>query len=398
MAQQEHAKSQFTPVNGYLWTPPENTVDSFSKDDTTAPVTEWQNKLPPLQARTPPASPTNNSLPSIASATGFSTQDSPLFPERRTDRARSQTPLFETDRSQSPQRAQSAPSSGDDGAAGSMSDLRSHLPAINTIAASALTDKPSSSEIFPAILGVRTPRDALSYWYSRLGELADMRKATSKLPSPKTSSSPERDWLSKSQLRRVSKPTGISKSRTVPKSVSRPKAPTAASHPVEKASPPRRRTPKVRTYSDFVDSAFPQQQQQVKHKRAPPSKKVESDNVSWSELPNFAPSTSTLESNAKSLKATWHGNPVDLSSDPDRIHLHPQELAVAATLRLSCAQYLSNKRKIFQGRLQALKDGKNFTKTAAQGACSIDVNKASQLWEAFERVGWFKESWFEQYL
>ena len=89
---------------------------------------------------------------------------------------------------------------------------------------------------------------------------------------------------------------------------------------------------------------------------------------------------------------------LDLDKDPDRELLHPQELAVAAKLRLSCAQYLTNKRKIFRARLQTLKDGKNFTKTAAQGACAIDVNKASQLWDAFNRVGWFDEKWYAAHL
>ena len=48
--------------------------------------------------------------------------------------------------------------------------------------------------------------------------------------------------------------------------------------------------------------------------------------------------------------------------------------------------------------MQAYKDGKNFTKTAAQGVCAIDVNKASQLWDAFQKVGWFEEHWYEKYM
>ena len=393
------SRSQFTAVNskGYLWTPPENTVDSFSQDETMQVERESQNKLAPLQAHTPPASPQYNTLPDIATATGLSVHDSPLYPERRTDRARSQTPLFEGERSQSIPRAQSAPTVSDAQPIPSVTDARTTLAAIRTDNA-APVERQSHTRFFPEILGITTPQSAVDYWNSRINELRDFRKeAACKLPSPKRTSRPSHDWLSDQQLSRLSKPAGVSKTRTVPKMVTKPKASTTTSQ-VEKTSPPKRRTPKARTYPDFVDSAFPSAQQPTKHKRAPPSKKVEGDNVNWNELPNYAPPISTLESNAKALKATWHGNPVDLSADPDRAALHPQELQVAATLRLSCAQYMTNKRKIFQARLQTIKDGKNFTKTAAQGACSIDVNKASQLWEAFDRVGWLNTSWFEQYL
>jgi hypothetical protein len=381
IAQQE-TTSRFTSVNGYLITPPEKFADSFSQEERPqeAPK-EWETKLAPLHERTPPTSPDERTLPSIASATGYAVIDAPLFPERRTERARSETPLFETDRSSSIPRSQSAPGGGDAIKSPVLSDIRTTL-------------EPSRPSKFAPLFGVKDERDALDYYHSRINELRVIQKA--RLPSPKKSRSPARDEFDNQQLRRLNRSAGITKSRPVPKPVSKPKASAAASLP-ERPSPPKRRTPKARTTSDFLNDAWPAAQP-AKHKRAPPSKKVEHDNVNWSELPDYAPSITTLDSSGKTLKATWHGTPVDLSNDIDRANLHPQELNVAATLRLSCAQYLSNKRKIFQGRMQALKDGKNFTKTAAQGACSIDVNKASQLWEAFERVGWFKESLFDKYL
>ena len=30
-----------------------------------------------------------------------------------------------------------------------------------------------------------------------------------------------------------------------------------------------------------------------------------------------------------------------------------------------------------------------FRKTDSQKACKIDVNKASKLWSAYEKIGWF---------
>ena len=384
LARQE-TTPRFTSVNGngYLITPPEKFADSFSQEERPQEASkEWQTKLAPLHERTPPTSPDDRTLPSIASATGYAVVDAPLFPERRTDRTRSETPLFETGRSSSVSRSQSAPGGADAVQAPVRTTLEPSLPL-----------RPSK---FAPLFGVENERDALDYYHSRINELRVIQQA--RLPSPKKSRSPGRDMFDDQQLRRLNRPAGITKSRPAPKAVSKPKASAATSLP-ERSSPPkpRKTATKPRTTSDFLNDAWPAAQQ-TRHKRAAPSKKVELDNVHWRELPDYAPSTSSLDSSGKTLKATWHGSPVDLVNDIDRGNLHSQELNVAATLRLSCAQYLSNKRKIFQGRLQALKDGKNFTKTAAQGACSIDVNKASQLWEAFERVGWFKESLFNQYL
>ena len=376
------AKRQAMGSTSYLWTPPENVGDSFSRDDgeKMAVVERWQepagNKLPPLQAHTPPASPEMNTLPSIAAATGYSSShDSPLFSDdSQRDQAASQTPLFEREREQSP------------------SPLTNYQYPESAVRSS--ISREPQPEAFPACLGVRTEQDARQYYEDRLAEFRRLRAY--QLPSPRYSASAERDRETRRQIHSLSKPAHVSKPRSTSKTVAKPKAPVSTS-PV-KTSPPKRRTPKARTIPDFVDAAFPSTSQGTKHKRAPPSKKVEGDNVNWAELPDYAPSTSTLDLNPKSLKASWHGNPLDLSADPDRAHCHPQELAVAGTLRLSVAQYLTNKRKIFQARLQSIKDGKNFTKTAAQAACSIDVNKASQLWEAFDRVGWLKESWFQQFL
>jgi hypothetical protein len=122
------------------------------------------------------------------------------------------------------------------------------------------------------------------------------------------------------------------------------------------------------------------------------------DDTDFHALEDFSPPLDTLGSNAKALKADWKGQMLDLSNDPDRHLLSPAELNLASTLRLSCATYLCSKRRIFEARLRALGVGKEFRKTDAQQACKIDVNKASKLWTAYDRVGWFRPEYFHQYL
>lgn len=124
------------------------------------------------------------------------------------------------------------------------------------------------------------------------------------------------------------------------------------------------------------------------------------EDTDYNALPDFAPPTSTLpKGNAKCLKADWGStNPLNLSNDPDRHLLHESEIHLASTLRLSCATYLCSKRRIFEARLRTFNAKKEFRKTDAQQACKIDVNKASKLWTAYDKVGWFNKHYFEQYL
>lgn len=132
--------------------------------------------------------------------------------------------------------------------------------------------------------------------------------------------------------------------------------------------------------------------------RLPGTKRPE--DTDFRALPNYAPPTSTLPAgNPKSLKADWPSpNVLNLGSDPDRDLLHEAELNLAATLRLSCATYLCSKLRIFAARVNALRIGKEFRKTDAQQACKIDVNKASKLWTAYDKVGWFDPGYFQQYI
>jgi hypothetical protein len=179
-----------------------------------------------------------------------------------------------------------------------------------------------------------------------------------------------------------------------------PKLKRIAPAPVKKAgAPPRtqqrprvRRTPKSTPKQQIFD-VFD----------SPPATKPRTlgtnrDDTDYHSLMDYSPPLDTLGSNVKALKADWKGQMLDLSSDVDKHMLSPAEINLASTLRLSCATYLCSKRRIFEARVRALGVGKEFRKTDAQQACKIDVNKASKLWTAYERVGWFKPEYFHQYL
>ena len=161
------------------------------------------------------------------------------------------------------------------------------------------------------------------------------------------------------------------------------------------AVPRAKRTPKASPIAKLMNYP-PKGRSSETPERAPGAKR---EDVDYNALPDYAPPMSTLPNNPKILKADWPSNNVlNLSSDPDRHLLHEAEVNLAATLRLSCATYLCSKRRIFEARLTALRIGKEFRKTDAQQACKIDVNKASKLWTAYDKVGWFNPDFFRHYL
>ncbi|QLG73176.1 hypothetical protein HG535_0E02600 [Zygotorulaspora mrakii] len=122
-------------------------------------------------------------------------------------------------------------------------------------------------------------------------------------------------------------------------------------------------------------------------------------NMSWEKLPDYSPSVATLPSNnVKCLKVEWKGSPMDLSNDPLKGKLHPAELILAQVLRLPCDLYLDSKRRLFLEKTHRLQQGLPFRRTDAQKACRIDVNKASRLYAAFEKVGWLNDSNFKKFL
>ncbi|MCJ1323406.1 hypothetical protein MMC10_000066 [Thelotrema lepadinum] len=143
-------------------------------------------------------------------------------------------------------------------------------------------------------------------------------------------------------------------------------------------------------------SAIPRAQREgTPRKRASPAKKSEPPSFDYSKIPDYSPLSNTLPDHPKSLSVDWQGNALDLSRDPDRDLLHEAELYLASRLRLTCASYLCVKRRIFVGRVNNFVRGKKFTKTDAQSCGHIDVNKASKIWTAYEKVGWFDRKYFE---
>ena len=121
------------------------------------------------------------------------------------------------------------------------------------------------------------------------------------------------------------------------------------------------------------------------------------EDMDFRKIPDLAPAVSTMAP-GKNLKIDLKGHPLDLSDDPDRHLLDDQEVTLASILRLTAGQYLFAKRKIFERYVELARIGKDFNKTSAQAVCHIDVNKASKLWTAFEKVGWFDRRHFTKYL
>lgn len=174
-------------------------------------------------------------------------------------------------------------------------------------------------------------------------------------------------------------------------------APTKRTVPAQtraQRTPRVKRTPRSTPKQKVLDSFDLTPQSSNKQPRAIGTNR---DDTDYKSIKDYSPPLETLGSNAKALKADWKGQMLDLGSDPDRHLLNAAELNLAATLRLSCATYLCSKRRIFEARVKALNVGKEFRKTDAQQACKIDVNKASKLWTAYDRVGWFRPEHFEQF-
>ncbi|KAI9716554.1 MAG: hypothetical protein M1812_005285 [Candelaria pacifica] len=208
-------------------------------------------------------------------------------------------------------------------------------------------------------------------------------------------------WLERERelTSRLGNPNRVTKPSAGPRKIApapaiaskKPKAPKGSNKAARASRAPR--TPKVSPLSKSSHSFDGSPVNLPKQRGTGTSAKDED----YDALPNYAPPVSTLP-NSTCLKAEWRGQPLDLSTDPDRPLLHEAELVLAAKLRLSCATYLCSKRRIFKARVQAYQTGKEFRKTDSQQACCIDVNKASKLWQAFDKVNWFDREWFEKYL
>lgn len=162
-----------------------------------------------------------------------------------------------------------------------------------------------------------------------------------------------------------------------------------AAHQAPAAPKPPRRSKAKATGDDAGTSPAPAQR--VRH--AAPNR----EDSNWQELPDICPDTKTLDGKIKLFAIDWRGTPLPIENELYFDQLHPAEAKLASILRLTPAIYLSSKRRMFIGKLHRVQAGKEFRKTDAQKACAIDVNKASRLWQAFEKVGWLDVKHIEPY-
>ncbi|KAI8391634.1 uncharacterized protein BYT42DRAFT_557553 [Radiomyces spectabilis] len=104
--------------------------------------------------------------------------------------------------------------------------------------------------------------------------------------------------------------------------------------------------------------------------------------------PQWVPSLEVFD-NRPPVRVVWKGSPLPINHLPYYERLHPGEVAIASTLRLTPEQYLKCKRTLVLAAQDFARHGMSFRKSDAQKFCRIDVNKTSTLWCAFNRLGWF---------
>jgi hypothetical protein len=97
----------------------------------------------------------------------------------------------------------------------------------------------------------------------------------------------------------------------------------------------------------------------------------------------------------KSSKKTYAPQEWDRFPSLKNVKFHPKEIDLAGTINMvHFAQYEESKRLIFQFWYERKSKGQSFTKTHAQQAAHVDVNKASALWTGFDKVSWFSDEAF----
>ncbi|KAF7727475.1 hypothetical protein EC973_007453 [Apophysomyces ossiformis] len=101
----------------------------------------------------------------------------------------------------------------------------------------------------------------------------------------------------------------------------------------------------------------------------------------------WVPSVQVFE-NRPGVRIVWKGSPLAIQSFPYYNKLHPSEVSIASTLRLTPEQYLKCKRTLVLAAQESAKARRAFRKSDAQKLCRIDVNKVSLLWSVFNRLGW----------
>ncbi|TQS33730.1 hypothetical protein Golomagni_05915, partial [Golovinomyces magnicellulatus] len=173
------------------------------------------------------------------------------------------------------------------------------------------------------------------------------------------------------------------------KSVPAPK-PSSRTQRTDRVSKPQGHNRAARTSISSMSGVAPTKNRAAQRTSATPEPSRRASTIredkDFMSIPDYSPPLDSLPNRSSSLmKPDWRGQPIDLSGD-EHVHLlHPDELMLAANLRLDCATYLTSKRRLFERRVECLRIGKAFRKTDAQQACNIDVNKASKLWTAFDK-------------
>ncbi|PWW76756.1 hypothetical protein C7212DRAFT_320088 [Tuber magnatum] len=209
------------------------------------------------------------------------------------------------------------------------------------------------------------------------------------------------DGARKAAANRVQKTSALgSRQRLAPFSRSPHNPQSSVVRPRTHARRPRTPRPSSNSIDGFAspDGRFPTPTSQTSGSASIRARAVAPrEDTDFESIPDMSPPIETLD-HLKPLKADWKGTALDLSNDPHLCLLHPSEVTLASTLRLSCASYLTSKRRIFQDRVERAMQHKEFRKTDAQKACRIDVNKASKLWAAFDKVGWLDLKHVMQYI
>lgn len=202
-------------------------------------------------------------------------------------------------------------------------------------------------------------------------------------------------WAS---LNKAQKPSMGSTSKIRALAPARKQMPTSAPYKIQRTP----RTPKVTPKARGVGyEAFARAQEAGILSPSPVATRTRQpatrEDIDFSAIPDYCPPLSTLNENSK-FKVEWKGTRLDLSNDPHKDLLHPAEIHLASVLRLSCASYLTSKRRIFEMKVERTRVGLKFQKTDSQKACKIDVNKASKLWLAYSSIGWFDEKFITPHL
>ncbi|KAI9026534.1 Homeodomain-like protein [Phycomyces nitens] len=107
--------------------------------------------------------------------------------------------------------------------------------------------------------------------------------------------------------------------------------------------------------------------------------------------PHWVPNLAALDQ--IQVKVVWKGGPLQINDQPYFDRLHPVEVSMASTLRLSPVQYLRCKRVLIRAAQEYGENEMPFRKSDAQKLCRVDVNKTSALWTVFGQLGWMGGRW-----